>query len=614
MLQKTKKILGLLTLRERWQLLGLLLAIILTALFQTLGVGCVLPFMSLVMQPEIAIENKWLNWLYTSFNFTTINSFIVFTGVLMASIIFLGNAISAFTLWLRLKFVWRKNHAISERLLKKYLSQPYIYFLNRHSGDLSKNILAEINLLTGQILMPLMNLLAQSIIILSISLMLMLVNPGITAVTMVVLAGPYALLYLTIRQPLERKGNKRLEANRLRFKAASEAFSGIKELKVMGREQYFLEKYSEPSKTNADLLASTALIGSVPRYGLETVAFCGIILLVLGFVAAERDVRQLIPLVSFYAFAGYRLMPSLQNIFQSFTQIKFTEATLDKIYYDMTDETGSISFASNWSNNLQEPISFNQSISLENITFGYPGAKEPAICNLSLKINYLQSVGIVGPTGAGKTTLVDIILGLITPQDGLMTVDGIFINENNIRKWQRNLGYVPQQIYLCDDTVARNIAFGIPDEEIDLETVKRVASIANLDDFIVNRLPYGYETLIGERGIRLSGGQRQRIGIARALYHDPEVLIFDEATSSLDGVTEDAVLAAINNAAKVKTLIIIAHRLDTIKNCDVIYLLDKGRILTHGTFQELLSSNAKFRAMAKLNKQNPTNKIMRGIP
>ena len=246
-----------------------------------------------------------------------------------------------------------------------------------------------------------------------------------------------------------------------------------------------------------------------------------------------------------------------------------------------------------------KPIPLNTSLQLKQVSYNSPNTNEPVIHSISLLIKHNTSIGLVGPTGAGKTTLVDIILGLLTPQKGEFSADGIKIDKNNILNWQKNLGYVPQHIYLSDDTIMNNIAFGILGEKINRKIVEHVAKISNLHDFIISELPNGYETIVGERGIRLSGGERQRVGIARALYHDPEVLVLDEATSSLDGITEFAVLEAINNVAKLKTMIIIAHRLTTVKDCDIIYLIDKGKIIAQGTYDELMNSNASFRAMAR---------------
>jgi len=593
-----KKIKIIIEPQENWQLLLLFISILLMALFQTLGVVSILPFLSVIMQPEIIESNRWLNWLYSSLGFTSVNSFIFFTGIFMLFIIIIGSLTSALATWLKVRFVYRKNHNLSAALLKKYLSLPYVYFLTHNTADLSKNILNEANILTVHFMLPLINIMIKGFIVIGILSMLLFTSIYITLLSVIILGGSYALIYLRFRNELKISGVKRLKENQLRFKTAGEALSGIKDIKVMGREAFFYQRYSKHSIKYSDLQVWNALVGQIPRYFLEILAFGGIITLVLYFISTAVNMNEVIPMVSFFAFAGYRLIPALQEIFQSFTMIRFSQATLNRIIEDLSEKDG---FSEQFLVYEKEPINpmpFNTSFRLKEISYNYPNTNEPVICSLSLLIQRNTSIGLVGPTGAGKTTLVDIILGLLTPQKGEFSVDGVKIDENNILNWQKNLSYVPQHIYLSDDTIMNNIAFGIPDEKIDRETVEYVARISNLHDFI-SALPNGYQTIVGERGIRLSGGERQRVGIARALYHDPEVLVFDEATSSLDGVTESAVLEAIKNVTKLKTMIIIAHRLTTVKDCDIIYSINKGKITAQGTYDELMSSSASFRAMAR---------------
>ena len=295
-----------------------------------------------------------------------------------------------------------------------------------------------------------------------------------------------------------------------------------------------------------------------------------------------------LPVISLYVFAGYRLMPALQQIYYALTQITFVSPSLDKIYEDLKDL--------NKTNLSQDQTiqSINESIDLKNINYNYPNAEKKILKNINLSIKAKTTTGIVGATGSGKTTTVDIILGLLEPQEGTLEVDGNVITNKNLRSWQSLIGYVPQHIYLADDTIAANIAFGKDLKDIDPQNIERTAKIANLHKFIIDELPKKYETIIGERGVRLSGGQRQRIGIARALYNNPKLLILDEGTSALDNYTEKAVMDAVNNLPKEMTIIIITHRLDTIKNCDVIFKLDKGKLIGQGTFDELIN-NKKFR-------------------
>ena len=594
-----KKIKIIIEPQEKWQLLVLFVSILLMALFQTLGVVSVLPFMNVVMQPEMIESNRWLNWLYNSLGFTSVNSFIIFIGILMLLIIIIGSLTSALATWLKVRFVWRKNHNISSSLLKKYLSLPYAYFLTQNTTNLSKNILSEINVLTAHFILPLIDITVRGFVVIGILSMLLFINVYITILSAIILGGSYALIYLYFQNELKINGAKRLKENKLRFKTAGEALSGIKDIKVMGREAFFYHRYLRHSREYSNLEAWNALVGQTPRYFLEILAFGGIVTLVLYFISTPGNVNEAIPMVSFFAFAAYRLMPALQGIFSSFTQVRFSQTTVNRIIEDLSEKGGFREEFLVYEKKPTKPMPFNTSFQLKEVSYNYPNTNKPVIHRLSLLIQRNTSIGLVGPTGASKTTLVDIILGLLTPQKGEFSVDGVKIDESNILNWQKNLGYVPQHIYLSDDTITNNIAFGIPDEKIDRKAVEHAARISNLHDFIISELPNSYETIVGERGIRLSGGERQRVGIARALYHDPEVLVLDEATSSLDGITEFAVLEAINNVAKLKTMIIIAHRLTTVKDCDIIYLIDKGKIIAQGTYDELMNSNASFRAMAR---------------
>ena len=595
-----QKLREILTRREKLQVGILLVAIIAMAFSQAIGVASVLPFISLVMDPNMVFDNHYLYWVYDTFNFTSVNRFIVFAGVGMFAIIILANAISAFATWLKLRFAWMNNHRLSRRLLEKYLSMPYVYFLNQNSADMSKNILIEVNNLTKSYLIPLLTIITKGMVVLFILVMLFWIDVMVSLAALFVLGGVYLLIFFRINKALKYRGMLRRTANKMRFKTVSEAFGGIKETKVLNLEPFFLEAYSKESLKQARLMSWNAVIGQIPRFVLEAVAFGGIIIFVLVLLLTREDARQVIPLAGLFAFAGYRLMPALQEIFTSFTKMQFNMAVLDDIYEDFTRvEKGTV--ADTFSRTKKaEKLPFTGEITLEKVSYYYPQTSIAVVRDLDLTIRCNTAAAFVGPTGAGKTTLVDIILGLLPPQQGRVLIDGVVLDSSNTIKWQRNIGYVPQHIYLSDDTAARNIAFGVPDKQIDWQALEEAARIANIHDFIADELPQGYETLVGERGIRLSGGQRQRIGIARALYHDPDLLVFDEATSALDGVTEEMVLQAMENAAKMKTLIIIAHRLTTVKNCDMVYLLDRGRIVAEGTYDQLMGSSEQFRKMAKI--------------
>ena len=402
----------------------------------------------------------------------------------------------------------------------------------------------------------------------------------------------YFLIYKSVRGFLNRIGKERLVANRSRFTAVGEAFSAVKEIKIGGLEENYIQRIAEPYKTFALRSATSQILSQLPRFALEAVAFGGIMLLILHLMAKSGTFLTAVPTIAHYVFAGYRLMPAMQELYHSFTQLRFGRPALDALYDDC------LSLDPFDLNQEQEVLSFDKNITLNNIYYNYPQASRTALKNITLNIPACTRVGLVGATGSGKTTTIDIILGLLHAQKGTLEIDGKIITKNNSRTWQRLIGYVPQQIYLSDDTVAANIAFGIDLKSIDQKAVERAAKIANLHDFVTNELPKQYQTTIGERGVRLSGGQRQRIGIARALYHNPKLLILDEATSALDNLTEKAVMEAINNLGKNTTIIMIAHRLSTVKNCDTIFYLEKGQVKNKGTFEELIKSNENFRATA----------------
>jgi len=599
-----KKLYEILTPRERHQAVLVFIASLGTAFAQAFGVASIFPFISVVMNPDIVWQNKWLSFLYQKGNFTDINSFIIFLGIGVFLMVISSSIISAITTWGKTRFTLGKNHALSLRLFTVYLSQPYEFFLQKHSSELGKNILSEIYQLTNQLLMGIFDILINGLMVIVIVGMLFMVNISVTVGTVIFLGGSYALLNSFVKNRLRKIGRERLEANKERFRTINESLSSIKITKVLGIEPFFLKNYSYFSGkfTRYNVLAH--VIGEVPRYILEAFAFGGIVFFVIIMIARGEKVIDLIPLLSLYAFAAYRAMPALNRLYSAMTTVYYNTAIVDKIYEDMI-EIGL--YKSPESSRLPEQkeseLLFEKEIKLEKIKFCYDKSTFDVINELNLTIPKNSIIGFVGATGCGKTTLVDIILGLLVPQFGQILVDDIPITERNIKAWQKKIGYVPQEIYLSDDSIRKNIAFGVPENEINEGQVRVVAKIAALDGFIEKELPENYNTIVGERGIRLSGGQRQRIGLARALYRNPEVLVLDEATSSLDGITEDVVLKAIKSAARSRTVLMIAHRLSTLKDCDHIYILDKGQIVGQGTYQELISQNKKFREMAKISEK-----------
>jgi ATP-binding cassette, subfamily B, bacterial PglK len=404
----------------------------------------------------------------------------------------------------------------------------------------------------------------------------------------------YGAIYLGLRGYLARIGADRVRANRERFQAVQEAFGGIKDIKVAGLEAGSLHRFDGPSKRFAKRQAALQIANQLPRFLLEAVAFGGALAFVLYLLASRGGLQGVLPVMAVYALAGYKLLPALQQVYSQVANLKFAEPAVVALHADLTQLRPSPTLELP----PPAPLGLSRSLALENVSYTYPGAARPTLERLDLEVAARTTVGLVGATGSGKTTTVDLLLGLLEPKEGRLLVDGAPVGRRSLRAWQRTIGYVPQHIFLTDDTVAANIGFGLAMAQIDMAAVERAATTASLHDFVVKELPSGYDTLVGERGVRLSGGQRQRIGIARALYHDPSLLILDEATNSLDSVTEQAVVDAVHKLGRRKTIIIIAHRLTTVRNCDQIFLLDRGRVTAQGTFGELLESSARFRRMA----------------
>jgi len=595
-----KKLLKLLTTRERKRLYLLFGAMIVSGIIGVLGIVSIMPFLSLLTNTSLINDNRFVNWFYVNLNFQSHNRFLIFVGAMVLLFLIISNVLIILTNWGLYRFSWMRNYTLSRRLLNKYIHQPYLFYLNKNTSNLGKNVLSEVQEAVTGVVIPLMQIFSSSIIVLFIFIMLIVIEPILALSIIIVLGGVYVLIYRIVKKKLDDIGKKRFKTNAERFVTVSECFGGIKQIKLLGCEGFFERRFSKPSLDYAKHNATNQIISMVPRYIMEIFAFGGIIILVIYLLATAKDLTEVLPLIGVFAFGAYRMMPSLQNIFVFITRIRFFTPALNILYDDIYSFEEKIHPISSSIKKIK-PVIIKRNLRLEEITFNYPGSNAPVISNLNLKIDVNTSVAFVGKTGEGKTTLADIILGLLRPESGRILVDNVEITDDNLHRWQRNLGYIPQEIYLQDDTVLRNIAFGVPDENINISNVESAAEIANIHDFIIKELPDKYNTKIGERGIRLSGGQRQRIGIARALYHNPEVLVLDEATSSLDGATEEAVFEAIYNIAKIKTLIIIAHRLTTIKSCDIIYLLKKGKIVGQGKYDELMDSNEEFKKMARSN-------------
>jgi ABC-type multidrug transport system fused ATPase/permease subunit len=497
------------------------------------------------------------------------------------------------------RYTQMRVHSISRRLLAHYLAQPYEFFLGRHSGDMSTNILAEAQQVVGQFLRPLAELISATLTVVAVVVTLVIADPVVATATIGIFVTVYGGVLAVTRHYVRTMGRRRAQANAERFRIAGEALGGVKDVKLLGREPDYLDRYNGPSWDMAHAQSGVMVLSQAPRFAIQIVAFGGIIVLCLILLDPEglherEALGGLLPLLGLLAFAGQRLMPELQKLYQSITLITAGTAALDRVHADLFGGADA-----QVDRSRPAPLGLARKLELDGVTYTYPNASRAGLCDVGLTLRAGERIGVVGASGAGKTTLADVILGLLAPQSGEIRADGTAITPETLRAWQQTVGYVPQDIFLTDASLSENIALGLPSEEIDEGKVERAARIAQLHDFAMAELPNGYATVIGERGVRLSGGQRQRIGIARALYHDADLIVFDEATSALDNLTEREVMASIEALPGDKTILMIAHRLSTVKVCDRIVVMEAGRVEDVGAWPDLIARNPAFRKLAE---------------
>ncbi len=593
------KIFDLFSRSEKRRIYVVFSLIVVMGLLEMMGVASVAPFIAVASNPEIVQTNAKLEMVYDLIQPDSTNDFLVILGFSVLILITLSNLFAAFTTWAILRFTNMQGHRLSKKLFEQYLTQSYEFFLDRNSSELSKNMFSEVGRVVLGVLSPCMRVIAKSVVVLFILALLLITDPLLTLVVFIVLGGFYVVVFAIVRRKVSRYGKMAVQYDAERYKTASEAFGGIKQLKLSGSEGMFLSDYSKPSRLLAECNASSQTISQLPRYFLEIIAFGSVLVVMLYLMIVKDGVGPALPFIALYTFAGYRLMPALQVIFNGMAMIRYNTAALDLLHKDIAWHDSVLRQVCD--QDQQKRIVPRENIILRDITYTYPGTQTPVIDKLNIEIKANTTIGIVGATGSGKTTVLDIFLGLLPLQDGALFVDGMHVTGDILPQWQSVLGYVPQYIFLVDATITKNIAFGVADKDVDQARVVRVCKMANLHEFITSSLSDGYDTVVGEDGVKLSGGQRQRIGIARALYHNPEVLVFDEATSALDAQVEQAIMDEIYGLSEKKTVVIVTHRLSTIVNCDEIFFMDSGRVVARGSYHELLEKCDPFRRLAKTN-------------
>ena len=592
------RVVRLFTPQEKRQSLGLLVLITVMAVFDTIGVAGVLPFLSVMANPGLIETSAPLAWLHAALGAPETTTFLLWLGFGAIGLLLLGGVMRTLTEFAINHFIYMRAHAFSARLLEIYLRQPYEFHLTRHTGELQKTILSEVSRVVGSMLWPGLMMLANGAVLVAIAVLLFLVEPRVALGVAVVLGLSYGLIYLAVRRRVHAVGEASVTSDRNRFEAAGEALSGIKDIRLRGVEGFYLERFTRPSERLARAHALANTLSFVPRYVIEAVAFCGLIGVAMAVMvtrggAGSAAMAGILPLIGLYVVAGMRMLPAVQAVYRGATMISFSDAALESMARDLNDGARLPPPPTE----APVPLPLTRTLVLEGIGYRYPGASVAGLAGIDLTIPAGSTVGVVGRTGSGKTTLADVMLGLLPPSTGRLLVDGVQITPARSAAWQASVGYVPQEIFLLDAPISANIALGLPPERIDPERLARAARLARLED-VVAALPDGYATSVGERGVRLSGGQRQRIGIARALYNDPALMVFDEATSALDTATERELMEALASLAGTRTIVMIAHRLSTVRHCDIILVMDGGRLVGHGSYAELIDSSPHFRALA----------------
>jgi ABC-type multidrug transport system fused ATPase/permease subunit len=596
MFKLIKHLFTLLTPFQRKRFYTLQILVVLTAFMEIVGVASVIPFMALVGDIGQLQRDTVIAQVYQASGITSESQFVFWLGVGVLVMLFISAIISMVTTWRLSLFAAKIGVEISARLYTHYLNKSWLFHASGSSAQLTKKIATEAGRVSGGIVMPLMQMNARIVLALFMGVTIFVYDAKVAIIGLFIFAIAYFIIFKVVRTRLQRNGTLISQVNEQRFRLMNEGFGGIKDILLLGRDSHFVTRFSQAGHTLAHSEGTSTTLTQIPRYLMELIAFGLMITLLLYLIASyDGNLGKILPVVSVYALATFKLLPAFQQIYASIATIKSNHAAFESIKHDLTD---SMQTKLEILKTKQCYLSSKQQISLQNVTFTYPNKAEPAISQLNMSIPINNVVGIVGPSGSGKSTLIDILLGLIEPQQGQLKIDGTIIDDQNRRSWQNTIGFVPQSIFLSEGTIAENVAFGIPQDQIDLEQVRQSLKLAHLTEFLQS-LEQGIHTKVGERGVQLSGGQRQRIGIARALYHVAEVLVFDEATSSLDGISEKMIMEAIHDFSGQKTIIMIAHRLKTVEKCDRIFFIDKGQLVDQGTYQELIERNELFKKMAK---------------
>ena len=588
MLNDVRACLGLLSPQARWRWAALIPLALAAAAAEAVGAGSAFGLISILGNPGRAATLPVASWIYPHLPRQDDASVILVFTLLVMAFYIARNGLLALVTWVQEEALSLSVRQLSHRLLAAYLAAPYAFHFRHNSARLIHRVTDAVHSVFRGVLGSLVNVACEALVVAGIVVILALASPGVTLMAVVVVGGMLLVPLLVSRHATARWGETVARLDGETQQTLQQSLGGVKEVKLSGRERFFLDQFDERVAGAARLRTRYITVASTLRMGVETVFVCG--LLAVSLLLTLRSGGAALPLLGLYAYAGFRVIPSANRIMMYVSELRYSRAWIEDLRNDLAALPPAAPAPGG-----DEPIRFTRAVALEGVSYTYAGEPEPVLLDVDLAITCGESIGIVGPSGAGKSTLVDLLLGLLAPTTGRITVDGRDI-AGALRSWQRHLGYVAQEPFVLDDTIRRNVAFGVADGEIDERRVTAALRLAQLGDFVAG-LPAGLDTMLGERGTRLSGGQRQRVAIARALYDEPEVLVFDEATSALDTPTERELIAALEALRGVKTLIVIAHRLTTVRHCDRLAVLRDGRLAAVGPYDELLARDAGFRAM-----------------
>ena len=579
--------------------IGLVLLMFGAATFEAVGIGIIMPFVSLVAHPETVDKYAALAWVKHASGVTSRTGLVSVFGLALVAVFLLKNIYLVLVQYAQNRYICGRQILLENHLMETYLRRPWVFHLQHNSSELIHNVSQEVSQVYTHVVVSLFVIAVEALSLVVLACVLIAIEPFAVPAVGLVLGLVSFGFYRLIHKKATAVGEEQRIMQREMLKWLQQGLGGVKETRIIGVEDFFIRAYAKRSGPFGRSLVVHRMLSALPRYVLETTGILGLVLMTIVMFLRGADETAVLPVLGALAVAAVRVLPSTAHIIGSVSLIRFVKPSVDSLWKALEPWEGDGKHGTRLAD--EKPLPLEKEIRLDDVAFTYPNAPRPSLDGVSITIAKGESIAFVGGSGAGKTTVVDALIGLLVPDRGSISIDGQALEGERVQRWQRAIGYIPQTVFLSDDSIRRNIAFGVDDAGIDDVRVQRALVAARLDELTAS-LPEGLDTFVGERGVRLSGGQRQRIGIARALYLDPKVLVLDEATSSLDGVTEREIVDAIEHLRADRTMIVIAHRLSTVRSCDRLVFMAEGKIVDVGPWEELAARNPEFRRLVEMSK------------